>query len=492
MIPSNAELSEIKPKFSSKITESIKLKMLEQIFSYKTFGLRYDVDTRQWSIILETNLNTKDEFSLGKQGDTTNQKLDASWVLLFTTNGEKYTVTYRNMRYVFESAQQIRFYYDSKTRTFNNKSGKIIKDSLKVLSINTQPGSTIPFTSDFNWEIVSEFRNDSGYIDNKKIQISFFDSDDDGVIDNPSIFEELVDPDGLIFLKKVVSDGIENYTYVNAESENITVGEPISPTMYNDGQIFYTKSDDVFRQLNKTTNTLNQIFDYVAKTGRDGLKFQYIHASAENNRIDPSSTNMIDVYMLTRDYDNSFRLYLRGAIPSLPIPQTTDELYRTYGIQLNAIKSISDEIIYHPVKYRILFGSKGDASLQATFKIVKNSERVVNDNDIKSRVINAVDQFFVLDNWDFGETFFFSELSAYVMKAVGPDLSSIVIVPKQASKTFGSLFEIRAASDEIFISGATVDDIEVISAITADRLRSTGSIVTTTTQTRTNLGGTVI
>ena len=469
--------------------------MLEQIYSYKTFGLRYDIDARQWSIIIESNLNTKDEFSLGKQGDTTNQKLDASWVLLFTTNGEKYTVTYRNMRYVFESEQQIRFYYDSKTRTFNNKSGKIIKDSLKVLSINTQPGLTIPFTGDFNWEIVSEFKNDSGYVDNKKIQISFFDSDDDGVIDNPSIFEELVDPDSLIFLKKVMSDDIENYTYINAESGGISVHSTQSTivmSQYADGQIFYIKSDDVFSQLNKTTNTLNQIFDYAAKTGRDGLKFQYIHASDENNRIDPSSTNMIDVYLLTRDYDNAFRLYLNGAISSLPIPQTTDELYRTYGIQLNAIKSISDEIIYHPVKYRILFGSKGDESLQATFKIVKNSERVVNDNDIKSRVINAIDQFFVLDNWDFGETFFFSELTAYVMKAVGPDLSSIVIVPKQASKTFGSLFEIRAASDEIFISGATVDDIEVISAITADRLRSSGSIVTTTTQPRTNLGGTVI
>jgi len=495
IIPTNAELSEIKPKFSSKLSDATKLKMLDQIFSYKTFGLRYNVDDRQWSIILETNLNTKDDFSLGKQGDTTNQKLDSSWVLLFTTNGEKYTVTYRNMRYVFESAQQIRFYYDNKTRTFNNKSGQIIKDSLKVLSINTQPGLTQSFTNDFNWQIVSEFRNDAGYIDNKKIQVSFFDSDDDGVIDNPSIFEEIVDPAGLVFFKKSVVDGIENYTYVNQETAGIlSVANQgsIVLTAYSNGQIFYIVSDDVFKQLNTTTNSLVQIFDYVAKTGRDGLKFQYIHASDENNRIDPSSTNMIDIYMLTRDYDNTFRLYLRGAISTMPVPQTTDELYRTYGSQINAIKSVSDEVIYHPVKYRILFGSKSDPSLQATFKIVKNAERVVNDNDIKSRVVNAIDQFFVLDNWDFGETFYFSELSAYVMKAVGPDLSSIVIVPKQVSKAFGSLFEIRAASDEIFVSGATVDDIEVITALTADRLRSDGSITTTTTQPRTNLGGTVI
>lgn len=495
VIPTNAELSEIKPKFSSKLSDATTLKMLDQIFSYKTFGLRYNIDDRQWSIILETNLNTKDDFSLGKQGDTTNQKLDASWVLLFTTNGEKYTVTYRNMRYVFESAQQLRFYYDKKTRTFNNKSGKIIKDSLKVLSINTQPGSTKSFTYDLDWQIVSEFRNSGEQIDNKKIQVSFFDSDDDGVIDNPNIFDDIISTSSMVFLKKSVSDGIENYTYVNQDSEGILIFNnqgSIVLTAYNDGQIFYIIADDVFKKLNKKTNTLVQIFDYVAKTGRDKLKFQYIHASDENNRIDPSSTNMIDIYMLTRDYDNQFRLYLRGTTSQIPTPQTTDELYRTYGSSINSIKSVSDEVIYHPVKYRILFGNKSDANLQATFKIVKNAERVVNDNDIKSRVINAIDQFFVLDNWDFGETFYFSEMSAYVMKTVGPDISSIVIVPKQVSKAFGSLFEIRAASDEIFVSGATVDDVEVISALTADRLRSDGSIVTTTTQPRTNLGGTVI
>jgi hypothetical protein len=495
VIPSNAELSEIKPKFSSKISDATRLQILDQIFSYKTFGLRYNIDDRQWSIILETNLNTRDDFSLGKQGDTTNQKLDASWVLLFTTNGEKYTVTYRNMRYVFESAQQIRFYYDTKTRTFNNKSGQIIKDSLKVLSINTQPGITDPFTQDFNWHIVSEFRNAGNQIDNKKIQVSFFDSDDDGVIDNPTIFNDIVDTASLIFLKKSVTDGIENYTYVNQILEGILIVNTqgnIVMSSYDDGQIFYIIADDVFKKLNKTSNSLVQIFDYVAKTGRDNLKFQYIHASDENNRIDPSSTNMIDIYMLTRDYDNAFRLYLQGTLLETPIPQTTDELFRTYGSSINSIKSVSDEVIYHPVKYRVLFGSKADPNLQATFKIVKNAERVVNDNDIKSRVINAIDQFFVLDNWDFGETFYFSELSAHVMKSVGPDLSSIVIVSKQVSKSFGSLFEIRSESDEIFVSGATVDDIEVISALTADRLRSDGSIVTTTTQTKTNLGGTVI
>ncbi len=483
-------LSEIKPKFTSKLTENVKLKILEQIFSYKTFGLRYDIDLRQWQIITESNLNTRDDFNLGKQGDTSNQKLDSSWVLLFTTNGEKYTITYRNLRYVFESALQVRFYYDTKTRTFNNKTGQIIKDTIKVLNINTQSNTNpLPYTNDFNWEISSEYKNDAGYVDNKKVEVSFFDSDDDGVIDNPDIFNSLVPTDGLIFLKKSVIDGIENYNYISKDDGNIVSTSTLGGvTSYTDGTIVYNTSTDVFYTVDRTNSMFIQNFDYQAKRGRDGIKIQYIHASNENNRIDPSSTNIIDLYVLTRDYDRLFRQYLQGSTQTQPDTLTPDQLYRTYGYSINQIKSISDEVVYHPVKYRILFGGKSDATLQATFKIVKNPGRVVNDNDVKSRVIQAVNKFFVLDNWDFGETFYFSELSAFIMKELSPDLSSIVIVPKQVSKSFGSLFEVKCATDEIFVSGATVDDVEIITSITADRLRTESEIITSTNSTNT-LGG---
>jgi hypothetical protein len=43
-----------------------------------------------------------------------------------------------------------------------------------------------------------------------------------------------------------------------------------------------------------------------------------------------------------------------------------------------------------------------------------------------------------------------------------------------------SLFEIKAEADEIFISSATVDDVEIITSNTADRLRTQGAIVSST------------
>jgi hypothetical protein len=46
----------------------------------------------------------------------------------------------------------------------------------------------------------------------------------------------------------------------------------------------------------------------------------------------------------------------------------------------------------------------------------------------------------------------------------------MVIVPIQPDQAFGSLFEIQSQPEEIFISGATVDDVIIVSAITATEI----------------------
>ena len=57
----------------------------------------------------------------------------------------------------------------------------------------------------------------------------------------------------------------------------------------------------------------------------------------------------------------------------------------------------------------------------------------------------------------------------------------MVIVPRQPSQSFGSLFEIQSREDEIFISGATVDDIVIVAAISAAEIGvSAESIISTT------------
>jgi hypothetical protein len=154
-----------------------------------------------------------------------------------------------------------------------------------------------------------------------------------------------------------------------------------------------------------------------------------------------------------------------GNIATLPEPPSIDTLRIDFGSKLDAIKSISDEIIYHPVRYKILFGASAEDKLQATFKIVKNTNKTINDNDLKVRIVSAINDFFDVNNWDFGDKFYLSELTTYIINSVSPDVSNLTVVPKQVDQGINSLFEIQSRSDEIFISGARVDDIEIVSTI---------------------------
>ena len=99
--------------------------------------------------------------------------------------------------------------------------------------------------------------------------------------------------------------------------------------------------------------------------------------------------------------------------------------------------------------------------------MVKNKERSINDNDLKVRIISSMNEFFDINNWDFGDRFYLGELTTYILNSVSPDVTNIAIIPKQTTQIFGNLFEIQSRSDEIFISGATVDDIEIVNSINA-------------------------
>lgn len=481
-IANGSTLVEIISKLSKTLDDDLKTQIIDRAFAYKDFAIRYNQEERRWVLVTAENVNTFNDFSLGKTGNTDGLNLDSSWMLYFKTNGEVYDLIYRNLRYVFESEDEIRFYFDSADKIFDTKKGKVIRDTIKILSINTKNNSLEPFNKDFNWSITDSYKDLDGYIDTRKIQLKFFDSDDDAIPDNPSIFNEILgNGDSLIFQKKYkTSDGVEDYRYFSNETKEIVVVTNEKDSLLDrtkDGQVYYLKDEKVFKKVDISLNNLKIVTDYRAFIGRDKLKFQYIHVADSNYRIDPASSNIIDTYVLTKSYDTEFRKYLRGGLTSTPLPPSTDELTRNFGTDINKIKSISDEIVIHPVKYKMLFGDKAREDLQVTFKVVKNSELTLNDNAVKTGVIEAINRFFAIDNWNFGDTFYFQELSTYIMSTMMPDISSIVIVPKQATQSFGSLFEIKSESDEIFISTAQVKDVEIVSENTAAVLQASGKVV---------------
>ena len=241
---------------------------------------------------------------------------------------------------------------------------------------------------------------------------------------------------------------------------------------YTNGQYFYFIDTNVVKQLNSSSSTLDVSIAYKVFQGRDNIKFQYVHSADYETRIDPGLSNIIDLFVLTKEYDTAFRQWISGNSTTEPLPSSSDQLSLSLAPLLAPIKAISDEIVYHPVKYKVLFGAKASADVRASFKIIKNTEQPISDNDIKSRALSAINEFFALENWEFGDSFYFSELSAYVMNRTAPYLVNFLIVPRQSNLSFGSLFEIRSESDQVFINGATTDDIEIISGITASNIKS--------------------
>jgi hypothetical protein len=115
--------------------------------------------------------------------------------------------------------------------------------------------------------------------------------------------------------------------------------------------------------------------------------------------------------------------------------------------------------------YKPLFGSKAADALQATFQIVKNPNSTISDNELKSLLVEQINNYFALENWDFGKTFYFSELSAYLHSKLGSYLSSAILIPTSPNSTFGNLYEIRSQPNEILISAATVDNVQVVNGV---------------------------
>jgi hypothetical protein len=186
----------------------------------------------------------------------------------------------------------------------------------------------------------------------------------------------------------------------------------------------------------------------------------------------------MDIYLLTKSYDTEFRNWITALSGAEPLAPTSQSLSLSYSPTLNKVKSISDELIFHPTNYKILFGNKASPVLQAVFKASKNSYRSSSDNELKTRILTAINSFFSIENWEFGQTFYFSELSTYVMNIMTPDITNFVIVPKQ-NNSFGSLYEIKCQSNEIFVSGATILDIEIIDSITTSEIKALGNVVNT-------------
>ena len=491
-VASTSQAITVIPAFNNAFSTSFISKLITLISSYTEFGVRYDQATSSWAIISSQDLNLNDTFSQSYQGSSLGQNLDASWLLSFTVNSSIYTVQTRGLSYVFESVNETKFYFDNKVKIFDPVTGTTVNDSVNVLKVNGYPDTGYPITENILWYIYNQVAESDGYVDASKVLVTFSDANNNGIPDNPDVFNVIVQPDVnatskfVYFIKTYGYDSFVTYTPIS--SSTVISEYPTQISIYPNinnyvaGQIFYAYQEEKFYILTVegTARSLATSNSYLARVGRPGLYFQYKHNAPGSRRIDPSPTNLIDMYLLTKEFESSYRAWALDTTGTIAEPDAPDgESLRLSFSGLDSYKSVSDAIIYNSAKFKPLFGNKANSELQATFKVVKNPNVNLTDSEIRSQVLAFINAFFSVGNWDFGDTFYFTELATYIQQGLAPNISSIIIVPNSTSQPYGSLQQISSAPDEILISCATVQNIEIISAITAAQLNLENSSVNT-------------
>ena len=496
-VPTGAVCSQVIPLFVTDLGTDVRNSAAAQIELYRNFGLGYNNLTKTWYLITANNLDIDATWSQTYAGNTSGTNLDASWFLQFITDGESYTVTSRALNYYFGSVLQTRFFFYGDEQIYDSRTGTTIRDFVKVLKTNSKPDSNLPLESDISMRIIDQPVQPDGYVDDYQVLVSWQDNDADGVPDDPDFFSTIVAPTvnpttKNVFFQQIVDfDNLERYVLVEPgviNSQYATLDDiEVVKSQYIVGQVFYAygvyntttlvyTTPPAFYILSLTatgTTELVTTTDYITRVGRQDLFFQYRHNSSLTNRIDPGSTNIIDVYVVTQAYYTAYRNYIvdsTGTVPE-PDPPSLDTLTTEYA-GLQDYKMISDNMIINSVDFKPLFGLKAAPELRATIKVIRASGSTASVSEIKSLVVSFINSYFAIENWNFGDTFYFSELSGYLHQNIGDVVSSVVLVPINPQKSFGDLYEIRSAPNQIFVNAATVADIQVIEALTSTNLRT--------------------
>lgn len=459
------------PSLDNTLGSTISTAVLNQINLNTDFVLKYD----------NTLVYTTDRWSVVQTSNTT----DPTYMVLFKYNSidKTYNVTVRNTNYYFGSVDQIRFVFENEKKIYDPKSGLTITDYVSILGTNANSTGSGVLGQNYTLNITDQIVLSDGYPDDYSVKVSTIDSDGysyepdifgnlTGLLPSYVFFEKYNDVDSLYRTRLLAPEFVIS-SYPTLSAIRIALYEYPAET------VFYATGENQFYQsvtLAGTVPTVLQLENvssiYLVRNGRNRFNFQYRHNSPNTTRIDPGTTNIIDMYLITQSYYTQYQNWIADSTGTVAKPDmpSISELEIQYS-SLNEYKMISDTMILNSVTFKPLFGTKADPVLRGTIKVIKNPNVTVSDSQIRSSVLTALNNYFTLDKWDFGDTFYFSELTAYLHTQLAGLISSVVLVPANPDQSFGDLYEIRSLPNEIFVNGATTNDIIVISALTPQTLQ---------------------
>lgn len=263
------------------------------------------------------------------------------------------------------------------------------------------------------------------------------------------------------------------HTVSNASVINTSIDIAVNEYVYFTRM---TTSDD-WVAAEATPKTLNSYLDdqlsgqqlWIRYVGRGGLNFAWFHYTTRYHLVDPAQTNIHDTFIITKGYFLALKQWLQDSTAVKPIAPTPLDLRTSYNYLL-ANRMWSDTVVLHPGKFKLLFGSKANSAVQAQFKVIKSPNSTLTDNQIKTQIVTTVRNYFDITMWEFGETFYFSELSAAIHLTLNNDISSVQLVPSLLANHFGVLQQVLAREDEIFYPDINVGDIVIVTGYTTTNL----------------------
>lgn len=409
----------ILPPFSRVFDTVTRDLIIQKLDAGVSFALKFDNLTPKWTVIT-TNVN--------KTADYDSASNATGWIINVNRETNGWTITTRQLDYIFGSEELIRFYNINFAATFNPNFKSLSDDYISLVTLDNS-GKLAVLNK---YRISGYYVYDDGYTDNSKVKITPLDLNNDFLPDDPEHFINIV--------------GSNQIALIN----------------YDEGDFSYV--------IPASLTTNETILDTVG--GKMSLAFKWEHNTNIDQTLNPSLTNIIDAYVLTKTYNDEYISWKKKNDVNVvaPLPPTTEELRENFA-GLTEYKMLTDEVIFHPVKFKPLFGTLADPEFQAQFKVVKSLKTKLTDSEIKSKVIAAIDTFFTPGNFSFGEIFYFTELAAYIHTALKSDLNSVVIVPLSAEGRFGTLFQIQPDRNEVVTSVAGVSDVIVINEITDSNIR---------------------
>jgi hypothetical protein len=386
-----------------------------------------------------------------------------------TQQPSNFIVNFRELSLIIES-KNTKFWYNSSDQIIDSQTKNRVYDQIRILRSNLRPdGKPVGYkglqsgTGKFLgnneiYDVIDSVKDSNGVINTNQLEVMPSDAL------NLSTSGDSI-PDKLLqFYNFVDASNNESAFYVYFIYDDY--GQPKNNLLYDTPPLSLMFSNGSMVSSNADAN--GQYWG--RKLVRDGLDFMWLHYSPYTNLIDPSVSNIHDMYIMTKGYFDNMSNYIKGMLGSFPVPPTPLELRNQYGYLLNN-KMLSDTTVLHPGKFKLLFGPLAEPQLRGRFKVVQSATATLSIENLKIEILNVINTYFNIQNWDFAQTLYITELCSLIHQRLPTEVASVVLVPLYSVNSFGSLFVIDSGLDEILMSCAQLEDIEIVSELSASILR---------------------